>query len=186
VIHDYNQYQPTSEISEARSEAGRRGGLASGEARRNQETKQIASSKTNQNAEANEPPSRPVPSRPEEKDLSLIPTEQDVLEFDLDAVYEAYPRKKGKTPGMKIAQREIRTRADYAAFDAAVKSYAAEVTGRKPDHVLYFSTFMNQWRDYIPKGETSTQGAPAAETPLDRMTRENKEARRLEFFGDEK
>ena len=82
-VHDYHDYQPTadeaSEISRARSEAGRKGGKQSGDSRRSKteancfnEAKQIASSKTKQTCEANEPPSRsrpdPVPIRPQDPD----------------------------------------------------------------------------------------------------------------------
>jgi len=73
VVHDYHDYQPTHEESEAtsnaRSLAGKLGGIRSGESRRSKvasndeaNTKQLASSKTNP------VPSRPVPSEERERE----------------------------------------------------------------------------------------------------------------------
>lgn len=74
-LHDYLDYNPSraqvtadrDHKSKVRSEAGRRGGLASGEARREAKPKQVASEATEANgkhvaSEATNP--RPVPSRP--------------------------------------------------------------------------------------------------------------------------
>lgn len=70
-IHDYRQYQPVNgaEVTEARREAGRRGGLRSGETRRSKpeaddeaNAKQVASSKPEQ---PHRTTSHPVPAHPD-------------------------------------------------------------------------------------------------------------------------
>jgi len=57
AIHDYHDYQPSESLSDARSMAGKQGGIKSGEARRSK--KEASASK--QTDEANEAPSLPVP-----------------------------------------------------------------------------------------------------------------------------
>ncbi len=59
AIHDYHDFQPSSDVSAARSEAGRRGGMRSGETRKNEskcvdQTKQVASFCFKQLASSNE------------------------------------------------------------------------------------------------------------------------------------
>jgi len=57
-IHDYHEYQPSEELSSARSIAGRQGGINSGASRR---SKREANAK-----QPNEPRPDPVPSRPDQ------------------------------------------------------------------------------------------------------------------------
>ena len=73
-----------------------------------------------------------------------------VLQSDLDLAYLAYPRKEGKSPGMRTAKAQIKTREDLAALTLAIENYKANLKrkGTKPDFVLLWSTFMNQWRDW--------------------------------------
>lgn len=83
-VHDYHDYQPSVEDAEAlrekRSEAGRRGGLRSGESRRSNEAtdeanaKQVASKQTQANGKQNEPPSRSRPVPEEQTTMSASPT----------------------------------------------------------------------------------------------------------------
>lgn len=90
VVHNFHEHNPTAEevearraaISRKRSEAGKRGGLRSGEVRSNEaKPKQDASSPSKQNEasedEATKQNGSPVPSRPvptvEEKTQSLAP-----------------------------------------------------------------------------------------------------------------
>lgn len=71
--------------------------------------------------------------------------------FDFAAVYAAYPRKVGKTPGLKICARQIKTPADYADLERAVAEYAHRIRrdGTELRFVLHFSTFMGRWRDFL-------------------------------------
>lgn len=68
---------------------------------------------------------------------------------ELDAIYARYPRKDGKTAGMKIAAKLPAS--DLPALARAVDNFAARMRdeGREREHIKQFSTFMNCWRDYL-------------------------------------
>jgi hypothetical protein len=71
------------------------------------------------------------------------------LEFDLDAIYALYPRKIGKTPGLRKLKKEIKTKGDYDDAITAATRFAEFIKGRDPQYIPYFSTWANQWRDWI-------------------------------------
>lgn len=86
-VHDFTDYQPTGaevdELRAKRAEAGRRGGLASGQTRRSNEANREASASSNGEANAkhlpkqNRTPSRPVPSPVASASSSNGPSHQD-------------------------------------------------------------------------------------------------------------
>jgi hypothetical protein len=80
-------------------------------------------------------------------------------------VYRLYPRKEGKSAGMKICRREIRTLEDLAQLERAVRSYLAltKAENRDRQHVKHFATFMGCWRDYLdtPAGANAKPPQPA-------------------------
>lgn len=69
--------------------------------------------------------------------------------FDIEAAYALYPRKIGKTPGIRRLKKEIKTKADYDDLMAAVARFVEFIKGRDPQYIPYFSTWANQWRDWI-------------------------------------
>jgi len=115
-IHDWDDYQHRT-LSEKRADAGRKGGLASGESRRPSEAnpKQIdvaSGSKRQANAEAGIPtrpepnPTQPVPDR-----KSLVASSRDegaetVEQFE--HFWSAYPDRDGRKRGKKNALIEWR------------------------------------------------------------------------------
>lgn len=66
-------------------------------------------------------------------------------------IYTLYPRKMGKTPGYKTAHAQCKTLEDLSLLEFAVKNYLAHLKREETekDYILYFSTFMHQWRDWI-------------------------------------
>lgn len=78
-----------------------------------------------------------------------------VSQADLDAVYQAFPRHRGRSAGMELARREIVTASDLADLKCAVNAFAAAMAQeeRPDDKILYFSTFMGSWRDWLPSPE---------------------------------
>lgn len=68
--------------------------------------------------------------------------------FDLESVYRKYPRKKGKTPGMKKLKTDIKTPEDLQNLEKAIVRYC-----QSPDvqrgYVMNFDTFARQWRDWL-------------------------------------
>lgn len=78
--------------------------------------------------------------------LELVPS--DVFVPDLGAAYALYPRKEGKTRGMKKLKRDITTPAQYERFITAVRNYARHVAGREFDKIKQFDSFVTSWEDY--------------------------------------
>ena len=76
--------------------------------------------------------------------------------FDLEAVYRLYPRKIGKTLGMRKLRLQIRSESDYDELLVAVENYAKSVQGRSMEYIKQFSTFVNCWRDYIQPVQQNT------------------------------
>jgi hypothetical protein len=76
--------------------------------------------------------------------------------FDLERVYQAYPKKLGKSEGMSRLKAMIKTDEDYQAFEKAVANYAAYIKREKIEarFIKQFSSFVGSqkvqpWRDYL-------------------------------------
>lgn len=104
----------------------------------------------------NDPDHRPADSSEsvglDQPSLELIAQSPSPPRFDFEAVYKAHwVRKEGKSDGMEICERDIRSEADFQQWTKAVKNYAAlmRAEGREVKRQKHFSTFMGCWRDYI-------------------------------------
>lgn len=73
------------------------------------------------------------------------------IKFDIELLYQRYPRKLGKKAGLARLAREIVSQADYDALTAAIDNYAAlcQKEGTEEKFIKHFSTFSNCWRDYV-------------------------------------
>lgn len=82
--------------------------------------------------------------KPQKLDPSTCP-------FNLELAYKNYPRKEGKTVGMKALAKQIRHREDFQNLLIAVDNYREECRkqARERQFIKVFSTFANCWRDYI-------------------------------------
>lgn len=71
--------------------------------------------------------------------------------------YDLYPRKMGKSAGMTKALHQCKTFKDACDLEIAVSRYIAYVVseGTERQYIMYFSTFVNQWRDWLD-AETGT------------------------------
>ena len=85
-----------------------------------------------------------------------------VSEQDLLDCYRLYPRKRGKSPGMKLAKRLIKTQDDLVAFRHAIENYKKVIAydETEPQYVMYFSTFMGQWEDFLDDEVVSEESVP--------------------------
>lgn len=72
-------------------------------------------------------------------------------ESKLNAVYQEYPRKEGKSKGFEIAKREIKSEQDLQDLTKSIKNYKSMLTEKNtdPKYIKMFSTFMNSWRDCL-------------------------------------
>lgn len=69
----------------------------------------------------------------------------------LISIYSMYPRKMGKSAGLKKAQSQFKTMEDLAKLEKAVSRYIKHLIkeGTEKQYILYFSTFMSQWEDWL-------------------------------------
>ena len=74
-----------------------------------------------------------------------------LAEFDLEEVYKKYPRKLGKSQGMRKLKQTIKKPEDFEQLKKSVDSFSALMKKemRAADKIPYFSTFANSWRDYL-------------------------------------
>lgn len=81
-----------------------------------------------------------------------------VPEFDLDLIYDAYPKKAGKALGVKKLQSKIKTQSDFDKILHGAKIYNDYVLENNIEskYIKQFSTWVNQecWND-----ELETQSA---------------------------
>jgi hypothetical protein len=99
-----------------------------------------------------------------DKSSSEEESEKKPTSNDFEKVYKLYPRHEGKSPGMKTCKAQIKTPADLENLNHAVANYLAHLKrkGTKPDYVLLWSTFMNQWRDWLdPNHGSSADMSPS-------------------------
>jgi len=70
---------------------------------------------------------------------------------EIENLYKKYPRKEGKTKGLRIAEREVRTAQDLQDLSTAIDNYRAYTQTRVKDKafIKHFSTFMGEWRDWL-------------------------------------
>lgn len=86
---------------------------------------------------------------------------------DLAAVYARYPRKKGKTPGLKKLASTIKSLSDeqdaHRALDAFIAHHKRE--GTAAEFIPHFSTWASSWRDWLDpdhgQGESFSAKAPS-------------------------
>lgn len=70
--------------------------------------------------------------------------------FDFETLYKNYPRKMGKSQGIKKALREVKNQEDYHALDQAIEKFRKFhlQKGTEAQFIPHFSTFMSSWRDW--------------------------------------
>lgn len=71
------------------------------------------------------------------------------FERQILALYEKYPRKAGKTRGIKKLTSEIKSDKDLEHFSLAIDNYKKSVDGSDEKYIKHFSTFVSEWRDWI-------------------------------------
>lgn len=69
----------------------------------------------------------------------------------LEEIYKTYPKKLGKSPGIRKGLATVKSDDDVRDLSAAVRNYRKFLKDNfiDPKYTMYFSTFMNQWRDWI-------------------------------------
>jgi hypothetical protein len=150
-FHDWQEYNPTAtpeELSAARAAAGRKGGLASGQARREASTKQVASSNEANASEATKQTKPPVPVPvpvPVPENTRATRSEPDP---DFDRFWATYPKRVGKGQAVKAWRSALKKQTPDDLIGAA-KRYADSVRGTEARYIANPSTWLNgeRWAD---------------------------------------
>ena len=114
---------------------------------------------------AGNPPPAPAPA-PTKKDLScasdapsgagVLVSVEPVPRFDFAAIYGRYPRKVGKTNGLKRLASSVKSAGDYAALVRALGVYLAHVAGKDKQYIRQFDTWTTTWRDWLEADAADT------------------------------
>lgn len=84
------------------------------------------------------------------KDKRLNKKETDSLfEKEILVVYEAFPKKVGKSKGLKILRRDVQDQEALTSLQKAIKNYANYVSDSDPKFIKHFSTWASEWRDWV-------------------------------------
>lgn len=79
----------------------------------------------------------------------------ELLKSEIEEIYDLYPRKMGKTLGIKKAKKMSQT--ELQKLKQAVLNYCEYVKENKIEEkfIKHFSTFVNQYEDFMEKPTTS-------------------------------
>ncbi len=79
--------------------------------------------------------------------------------FDIEKIYsEIYPLKKGKQKGVASLAKQIKTAEQLEQFKIAVLKYKSSI--KDPNYIKHFSTFANEWTDWLDKDAGKATIAP--------------------------
>lgn len=92
-----------------------------------------------------------------------------MIQSAIEAAYQGYPRKLGKSPGMKIARREIRSLNGAEALKMAIWNYRKHLEKEKTEsqYIMHFSTFMGQWTDWLDPNHGSSDSFDSKQSILE-------------------
>ncbi len=87
------------------------------------------------------------------------------VSFDFENLYASYPRKQGKSQGLKKLQNQIKTQDDFDKARLAIENYTNHCKQNSTDkqYIKMFSTFANEWQDWLDP-ETGTAVAMKKKT----------------------
>lgn len=76
---------------------------------------------------------------------------KNAIEEQIGEVYQSYPRKIGKTLGIKKLLKEIKSETDLVDLKKAIENYKQLCISNQtePQFIKHFSTFAACWRDYL-------------------------------------
>ncbi len=82
----------------------------------------------------------------------------------MEIVYSKYPRKRGKSSGMKRMLAQCKTEEDLVLLERAIANYVEDIKKTGVTDIRFvklFSTFMGEWRDWIDPEPNTLEGLDA-------------------------
>lgn len=79
------------------------------------------------------------------------------LVFDVEGLYEIYPRKEGRQRGVQKLRAEIKTPEEFASVSQALTHYITYCKANQLEQrfIKHFSTWVSEWKDWLdPKTGT--------------------------------
>lgn len=73
----------------------------------------------------------------------------DVKKFDLEKLYDAYPKKEGKKIGINRLRTIIKSEETYSKVLLAINNYSNLCKGKEFKYIKQFSSFVSVWEDYL-------------------------------------
>jgi len=69
--------------------------------------------------------------------------------FDLESLYQAYPKKEGKKKGIEKFKSIINTQDKFEQVKKAIYNYSSLVIEKDSQYIKQFSSFSSVWEDYL-------------------------------------
>ena len=86
--------------------------------------------------------------------VKTIKPKHETFEVQIAELYlKIYPLKKGKTAGLKTLTKAIKTNEDLKNLETAILNYKKQI--KNPEYTMHFSTFANQWKDWLDENAGS-------------------------------
>ena len=136
----------------------RNNGRKGGRPKKNINNRRVISEKTH--GLANSKPTENLTSTTTITSTPTVTTKNKYIsDFDFEGVYERYPRKEGKSEGLKKCRSQIKTPQDFEDLKKSVFRYAEQCIRerREPKFIKQFSSFMTSWRDWIGEPQRTEQ-----------------------------
>ena len=91
-----------------------------------------------------------------DKDKEIKKNRQKNFLQEITKIYnEHYPLKKGKSRGLDVLSRDIKTPQDLENLILAIDSYKKSI--KDPNFIKHFSTFAKEWRDWLDQNAGNTE-----------------------------
>lgn len=85
---------------------------------------------------------------------------------DLESLYRRFPRKQGKSYGLKHLKTMIKGPAVFVEVSTSLDNYLAHLKREKtePEFIMHFSTWVNEWRDWLDPAAGTVEGIARKKT----------------------
>jgi hypothetical protein len=72
-----------------------------------------------------------------------------VSDFDLESIYQTFPRKEGKSKGLKFLTTDLKNDIEVEQCKQASQNYAKAKQGVEIKFIKLFQTWVSEWRDWV-------------------------------------